>query len=91
MNIDRSAKSSRPLLGYRGSRKPDFRAHYRSFPFWLRDRTETSKGRQTVSRRPGVAERAGQRGASAENFLGGALVRARDFRSSFIADAITAP
>src|SRR2546426_12291824 len=58
------------------------RARHRSFPFWLCDRTEGSKGRQTVSRRPGMAERAGQRGASAEDYRGGALVRARDSRSA---------
>src|SRR2546425_11705591 len=58
------------------------RARHRSFPFWLCDRTETSKGRQTLSRRPGMAERAGQRGASGEDYRGGALVRARDSRSA---------
>src|SRR2546425_1707399 len=58
------------------------RARHRSSPFWLCDRTEGSKGSQTVSRRPGMAERAGKRGASAEDYHGGTLVRARDSRSA---------
>jgi len=58
------------------------RARPSQFFCLLRDRTETSKGRQTLSRRLGMAERARQRGASAEDYRGGALVRARDSRSA---------
>src|SRR6266704_2620442 len=54
------------------------RARHLSLTFWLCDRTEASTGRQTLSRRPGMAERAGQRGAAGEDYRGGALVRARD-------------
>src|SRR5204862_151577 len=58
------------------------RARHRSFSVWLCDRTEGSRGRQTLSRRPGMAERPGQRGASAEDYRDGALVRVRDSRSA---------